>query len=192
MGESQNHDFARTDPVHELVREACDQHASCFRIAEDGRPDLGMGDDRIEGRDCGVEEFPAQSMAPTFVPSNRFCQLLGCRCGGSNAPRHRRRISFSIRRFTSSQGSSATLPASMASTRRLISAAQAVSASGSAGPSRLANNSAANSARSSRSKRRASARTTRVDLVISEIIRRGMPPDNRAASPLLDCSCTWP
>ena len=68
--------------------------------------------------------------------------------------RHRPSTSRSIRRLASDHGSRRIVPASMASIRRSISASQAVSASGSTGPSRLASSSAATFARASGARRR--------------------------------------
>jgi hypothetical protein len=56
-------------------------------------------------------------------------------------------MSFAMRRFALSHDSNFSVLSSSASTRRWISLSQAVAASGSAGPSRLASNSAASSAR---------------------------------------------
>jgi hypothetical protein len=57
-----------------------------------------------------------------------------------------------------------------------FSLAQAASASGSAGPSRLVRSSAATSARAFRSKRKASARTASADFVMPSILRSDSPP----------------
>ena len=106
------------------------------------------------------EESAAQAWPPLFVPANGFSQFVG-RGLTELEPLHRPRISFSIRRFRSDQGSSRMVPCSTASIRRSISRSHAASASGSAGPSKLANSSAASSARVAGSRRNASAKTDR-------------------------------
>ncbi len=95
---------------------------------------------------------------------------------------HRPSKSFSIRRLTCSQGSRRSVPASMASIRRSISSFQAASASGSAGPSRLARISAASSARVAESKRRASARTALAPFVMLRSYASSVLSDNGATA----------
>ncbi len=117
--------------------------------------------------DDGIEEFATESGVLLLVPQ----------CGGGKffagcfevswGPSQRPRISVAIRRLAFSQDSSRSVPTSSAFTRRSISSAHAVAASGSEGPSRLASNSAANSARAFSSNRRASARRDSVAFVIA-------------------------
>ena len=125
----------------------------------------------------GIEEFPTQSATLLFVPAGRRRQTLPPCCFEiSQCPGHCPRMSRAIRCFTLSHDSSFSVPASSASTRRLISLSQAMPASGSAGPSRLASNSAASSARAFASRRRASASTDSMAFVIVSILRlRGSP-----------------
>lgn len=101
----------------------------------------------------------APSRSALFVPPHSVSEFP--RRGLADLQRlHRPSTSRSMRRFTSDQGSSRIVPASIAAIRRSISAFHAASASGSAGPSRLASNSAASSARASGSRRKASAKTS--------------------------------
>ena len=101
----------------------------------------------------------------------------------SEYPSHRPRMSLAIRRFALSHDSNFSVPASSAFTRRWISLSQALAASGSAGPSRLASSSAARSVRAFALSRRASASTDSVAFVIFPDYPRGRPPNQTLQPP---------
>ena len=106
-----------------------------------------------------VQQFATQTTALGLLPASCLGKFGGRKRIGADRERHRPRTSRSMRRLTSSQDSRVALPDSMDATRRSISAAHSASASGSAGPSRLAKSSAARSARACSSRRSASAKT---------------------------------
>lgn len=93
---------------------------------------------------------------------------------------HRPSTSLATRCFTSSQYARGRPPDSMAAMRRPISASHACWASASAGPSRLAKSSAANSARADSLRRRASASRADAAFVMSESYAL-VSPDQQAA-----------
>ena len=157
VSDGHDNDLIWPEAVDYLIWECGDQDSTRVAVLRDYRADFGMGANAGKGCVSRVQEFTAEPGSLGFVPSDRFPEFFGGRCTGKNL--HRPRISLSIRRLTASQGSSSTVPPSMASTRRSISVAHAASASGSAGPSRLFRSSAASSARASISRRRASTRT---------------------------------
>lgn len=175
MGDCHNHHVRWSEAIHDLVRESSNRHAAGMTIGGDRRSDLRSGFDEREGGDDRVEELTTEAGSASFVPTDGLGKFLGSGLAGAERPIHRPRISFSTRRLTSVQGSSFTVPASIAATRRSISIAHAAPASGSAGPSRLAKSSAATSARASRSRRNASARTASAGLVMSSILRSDSP-----------------
>jgi len=118
------------------------QHTACSPIARE-RADFGLRLNEGCRMSNGIEEFPTQSATLLFVPAGRRRQTLPPCCFEiSQCPGHCPRMSRAIRCFTLSHDSSFSVPASSASTRRLISLSQEMAASGSAGPSRLASNSA--------------------------------------------------
>jgi len=184
MGKCENHNFLRPVEVDDVIGGI-----------EKRRP-FGSLDHRTSGprRRDRPESTPARrrwqprtqprDRALLFVPLNRGSKLGGRRLGRAKTQSHLPRSSFSIRRLTSSHGSSSRVPASSACTRRLISASHAVAAPGSAGPSRLAKSSVASSARSERPRRKAFARTLSVALVMPHMIRQGWPPNNRLNLPV--------
>src|SRR5438128_355799 len=175
-GGAKDDDFGRVETVDDLIWKARDQHAPGLGIVATEGADLGTGLNQGHRLGHGIKELAAETWTPLLVPPNSVDQLVRRGLAGANRASHRSRISFSILRFTASQGSSWTVPASIAATRRVISTSHAASASGSAGPSRLASSSAASSARASTSSLRASARTASAALVIEEsYVRLGRP-----------------
>lgn len=177
VGKSQNADLVRIYAVDNLVGETCNQHPPSLQLSE-GRSGVRQLRDTFYRSYDRIVELGPQAATPFLVPANRRRQLFGSRLGSGQSAAHRPRISLSIRRLTASQGSSSIVPASIASIRRRISASQAASASGSPGPSRLANTSAASSARSFSPRRSASARTALAAFVMSGIVRSATPPNN--------------
>src|SRR5437867_5791145 len=168
MSDRQDHDLSIFQAVDDLVGEVCDQHAAAFGVFVSGRSDLRLALDALDRCLDGVVKLSAQAGPTRFIPAHSLGEFLGRESGDPDvalAP-HRPRIDFSIRRFTSAHDSSLSLPASKSATRRAISAFQAWSASGSAGPSRLASISAASRARESASSLRASASTASVAFVM--------------------------
>ena len=149
------------EAVNDLVGEAWNQHPASTWLSE-RRPPFWYLSDSVHGSNDGIVEISAEAGG----------------LGGVESTNHRPRVSFSIRRFTTSQGSNSISPASMAAMRRRISASQAASASRSAGPSKLARTSAASSARSSSPKRRASASTALAAFVMRRTVRPAAPPNN--------------
>jgi len=179
MSNCHNDDLGRLESVHDLVRKPSYQRAARLAVGRDRHSDFRVRFNKCEECADLVEELTAEARAPGFVPADRLAEFVGGWLTRADRPRHRPRISRSIRRFTSPQGSNLTVPASIAATRRSISAAHAASAAGSAGPSRLAKSSAATSARASRSRRKASARTASAAFVMSPILRSDSPPNKR-------------
>ena len=179
MSDRHNDDVGRSEMVDDLVRESTDQNSARRSTTADDHANLRLScDQRHRAGDC-IVELCAKPATPFLVPPNRRLELGRGELKALDPALHRPRISFSIRRFTSSQGSRSAVPDSMAETLRSISAAHAASASGSAGPSRLARISAASSARASTSSRRASARTASAGFVMGVILLRRTPPNNR-------------
>jgi len=174
-----DYDVGWCEVVDNLIGEPAQHDPTGQSHAAYDRADLGLLCDQRHRVEDRVVEFPTET-APTFlVPADGRLKLFRGRPKAVELARHRPRISFSIRRLTSSQGSSRAVPDSIATTRRSISAAHAASASGSAGPSRLASISAASSARASTSSRKASARTASAGLVMAVILARLTPPNKR-------------
>lgn len=163
------------DLIDEMVGESPEEQLPHARPGRPGRAAFWMLASTLHGSVHCVEEFATEPRTLLIVPTNRLGQVSRRRFAEVNSG-HRPSISVSIRRLTDSHGSSSAVPAVMAASRRSISLSQAVSARGSAGPERLPNNSAASSARSGISNRRASARTAAVDFVIDRILR----PDSAA------------
>ena len=175
--------------VNDLVRERPHQHPPGRSTGANSRADLrAFCNQRHRGGDS-VEELGSKSASTLLVPVNRFGELFRGGLDTAELTRHRPRMSLSMRRFTSSQGSSRAVPDSIAATRRWISVAHAASASGSAGPSRLASISAASSARASTSSRRASARTASAALVMAVILPRVSPPNKRVNLTVRSVTC---
>src|SRR5438876_2509076 len=143
MGDGHDLDIGLTKPVDDLVREPCDQDAPGFRVGVGCRSNFRLSFDGLDGSDDGIEQLRAKPRSLRFVPTDRIREFVRHGFADPDATPHRPRMPFSIRRLTWSQGSSLTLPAFRSATRRSISAIHAVSASGSAGPSRLARSSAA-------------------------------------------------
>src|SRR5262249_19503128 len=129
-------DVLVANSVDHAVRKSVNVELTAGATAAALRTNLWVRPNEFDRRGYGVEELGAQADATLFVPSDGGGQLV--RSGVAEADRlHRPRMSFSIRRFTDSQGSRRISPDSIASMRRSISASQAASASASAGPSRL-------------------------------------------------------
>lgn len=124
-----NHDLRGGEPVDDLIRETPNQDTTSLGIVAIDRADFGLCLDQRHQLGDGIQERATQNLSPRFVPADRVDQLLRRRLADANRARHRPRSSLSIRRFTSSQGSSFTVPASIAATRRAISASHAASAS---------------------------------------------------------------
>ena len=164
--------------VDNLIRKPLHQHAACSAIARKRAYFLLCLNEGCRLND-GINEFSTQPRPLPFVPLDGCGKLVACFFEISDCPRHRRRMSFAIRRFALSHDSNVAVPASIERTRRWISFSQAESASGSAGPSRLASNSAASSARAFASSRRALASTDSAAFVILQYYIRGRPPNRR-------------
>ena len=189
MRDCHDHDFGSSEMVNDLVREGPHQHPPGRSTGANSRADLrAFCNQRHRGGDS-VEELDSKSASTLLVPVNRFGELFRGRLDTAELTRHRPRMSLSMRRFTSSQGSSRAVPDSIAATRRWISVAHAASASGSAGPSRLASISAASSARASTSSRRASARTASAALVMAVILPCVSPPNKRVNLTVRSVTC---
>ena len=189
MRDCHDHDFGSSEMVNDLVREGPHQHPPGRSTGANRRADLrAFCNQRHRGGDS-VEELGSKSASTLLVPVNRFGELFRGGLDTAELTRHRPRISLSMRRFTSSQGSSRAVPDSIAATRRWISVAHAASASGSAGPSRLASISAASSARASTSSRRASARTASAALVMAVILPCVSPPNKRVNLTVRSVTC---
>ena len=157
VGNRHNHYLGSPESVDDLIREPAHQYAPGQAVRRDGTPQFGTGLDLRETRGNRVKEVTPKTGALSLAPAHGLRQFVGSRLGRPDV--HRPRISRSILRLTSNQGSSWTVPPSIAETRCSISRDQASSVSGSAGPSRLPSSSVASSARALRSRRRASART---------------------------------
>lgn len=174
--------------VDDGVRESRHENLPDRRAARPWCAAFGVRSNLFDSRADGAQEFRAEARALLLVPANGLGEILRSRIAELKR-RHRPRISFSIRRFTESQGSRRAVPASIAATRRSISASQAASAPGSAGPAKLANNSAANSARAGASSRKASANTTWVGFVMIQILRSDTPANKRLQPTARVSSC---
>ena len=184
MSDRHYDDVGRREMVDDLVGKSTDQNPTRRSTTANDRAKLGLFCDQRHRVGNRIVELCAEPAPPILVPSNRRLELARGELKTLEPVFHRSRISFSIRRFTSSQGSRRAVPASIAETLRSISAAHAASASGSAGPSRLARISAASSARASTSRRRASARTASAGFVMRVILLRRTPPNNRLQATL--------
>jgi hypothetical protein len=176
-------DIVLTNPVHDVVREPVHTQLAARSSRRSRHADLGMCSNQVDRFGNCVEEFAAEARALLLVPPDRVGQFGGGRIADLKRL-HRPSKSFSIRRFTCSQGSRRIVPASIASIRRSISSFQAASASGSAGPSRLAKSSAASSARAAESNRSASANTAWAPLVMQRFYASSAVRNNDAASAL--------
>lgn len=179
VSDCDDHDVGWCEMVDNLIWEPADQDPTGRSHAAYNRADFGLlCDQRYRAGDC-VVELAAKPASTLLVPANCRIEFFRRGLDALELARHRPRISCSIRRFTSFQGSSRAVPDSMAATRRSISAAHAASAPRSVGPSRLASISAASSARASTSSRRASARTASAGLVMAVILPPLTPPNKR-------------
>ena len=166
VGDCDDDNLVRQQAIYNLIGKPLHQHTSGLVVGRGWCADFGVSVNAISRRDDGVEEFGAESGTLLLIPLNGRGKFFPCGPDVSDGACHRPRTWLAIRRLTSFQDSNGSVPASSALTRRSISAAQACSAPGSAGPSRLASSSDAISARAFASSRRASARTDSVVLVM--------------------------
>ncbi len=171
-----DNNLGRRQSVDDVVGEAGQQEPASAAVCRERRPHFWGRLEALDGFDNGFKQLAPQTLAESLVPLDGFGELL--RGVGVNTKRsgHRAARPRSMRRFTSSQGSSRALPDSMAATRRSISCAHAVSAPGSSGPSRLAKSSAASSALASTSSFRASTSTACAALVMERFYDAGRRP----------------
>ena len=166
MGDGDNDDLARQQTIYNLIWKSLHENTPGLLIGRSRCANLGVSLDAISRLGDGVEEFGAKSRTLLLIPLNSRSKFLPRGSDVADGAYHRPRTWLAIRRLTSFQDSNGSVPASSAFTRRSISAAQACSAPGSGGPSRLASSSDAISARAFTSSRRASARTASVVLVM--------------------------
>jgi hypothetical protein len=139
-----------THVIHDLIRKFAN-HQSADASTPSARrngADVGVPFDPLAGFSYCREKLKAEAGSVFLVPVNRVREFRIRFRDAKDARAYRFRISFSMRRSTSSQGTSSARPASMSSIRRSTSAAHAASTSSSGSPSRLARSFAARSARS--------------------------------------------
>ncbi len=165
VGDRDDRDFVLGDNVDDLIGEPTDRHATGTSLPIE-RSYVRLNSNKGRRLCDAIEEIRPQPRPLSFVPGYGGSEFFASRRKVANPTAHRPRMSRSIRPTASSQDSSSTEPDSRAATRRLISPDHAEAASGSAGPSRLARISLANSARPFRSKRSASARTVSAAFVM--------------------------
>ena len=146
MGDRDDDNLVFRNTVYDLIWKSLHQHMTCSAITRK-RAHFGLSLNEGCCMNDSIEEFTAQSGTLLFVPTDGGSKLFARLFEVTKCPSHRPKMSLAIRRLTLSHDSSCSVPASSASTRRRISSSQAVAASGSEGPSRLASNSAASSAR---------------------------------------------
>jgi len=120
VGDRDDRDRVTADIVDDLIRKAWDQMTPYGKAGRTRhrRARVGMLLDHIEYRGDEIPELCTETGALLLMPSNRLGELRCSRLADSDRSRHRPRISLSMRRLTSSQGSSFSLPASIRSIRR--------------------------------------------------------------------------
>ena len=166
VGNRHNHDLGWPEPIHDLVGKASHECATRLTIGGDRLADFRLDSTRVL-----VAATASKNSRPR--PARRTSYQRTAPVSSPEAGSLDRTARFTGREYLFDPASDVLpglklhRPASIAATRRSISTAHAASASGSAGPSRLARSSAATSARASRSRRKASARTASAALVIT-------------------------
>ena len=106
-----------TNAIDDLVREPSDSQLPAREPALSCHADFRVPSNQINRPGDSVVEISTQTRSSLLIPPDRGCQLV--RGGFAELERfHRPRRSRSIRRRTSSQGSRAIVPASIAAMRR--------------------------------------------------------------------------